>query len=76
MTFDALFQQFEVLLMCKLKGDLCAVTGFDYVDHVLERLTWPGDKALVRRHARTLVDLCYTGESESGSCNITSIVFL
>lgn len=54
-------QQFEVVVLSRLEWDLSAVTGFDYVDHVLERVSWSRNQPLVRRHARTLVDLCYTG---------------
>lgn len=56
-----LLQQFEVVVLSRLEWDLSAVTGFDYVDHVLERVSWSRNQPLVRRHARTLVDLCYTG---------------
>ncbi|XP_054262873.1 G1/S-specific cyclin-D3-like [Macrosteles quadrilineatus] len=53
-------RQFEVVLLAHLRWDLSAVTGYDLVDHVMERITWSRDQyPLVRRHAKTLVDLCY-----------------
>ncbi|XP_046666101.1 G1/S-specific cyclin-D2-like [Homalodisca vitripennis] len=53
-------RQFELVVLSRLKWDIATVTGFDYVDHVLERVTWSREQPLIRRHARTLVDLCYT----------------
>ena len=51
-----------MLILSKLKWTVTAVTGFDYVDHVLERVEWSKENPLIRRHAHTLVGLCYTGK--------------
>ena len=56
------FQNWEMLVLSKLKWNVTAITGFDYVDHVLERVDWSKENPLIRRHAHTLVGLCYTGE--------------
>lgn len=53
-------RRWELLVLSKLQWNVTAVTGFDYVDHVLERLPWTRRDATVRRHAHTLVALCYT----------------
>jgi hypothetical protein len=53
-----------VVLLSHLQWDSSSVTGYDLVDHVMERITWSRDNyPVVRRHAKTLVDLCYIGES-------------
>jgi len=49
-------------VLSKLEWNVTAVTGFDFVDHVLARVPWAADNPLIRRHAHTLVALCYTGE--------------
>lgn len=54
-------QRWELLVLSKLQWNVTAVTGFDYVDHVLERVPWTRRNTIVRRHAHTLVALCYTG---------------
>jgi len=51
-----------LLVLSKLKWTVTAVTGFDYVDHILERVEWSKESPLIRRHAHTLVGLCYTGK--------------
>ncbi|XP_034244982.1 G1/S-specific cyclin-D2-like [Thrips palmi] len=53
-------RRWELLVLSKLHWNVTAVTGFDYVDHVLERVSWTRRNATVRRHAHTLVALCYT----------------
>jgi len=60
-----LLQDWELLVLSKLKWTVTAVTGFDYVDHVLERVEWSKENPLIRRHAHTLVGLCYTGKFSS-----------
>ncbi|XP_023709754.1 G1/S-specific cyclin-D2 [Cryptotermes secundus] len=53
-------RNWELLVLSKLKWAVTAVTGFDYVDHVLERVEWSKESPLIRRHAHILVGLCYT----------------
>lgn len=57
------FQNWEMLILSKLQWDVCGITGFDFVDHILERCSWGNDTPLIRRHAHTLVSICYTGKS-------------
>lgn len=54
-------QNWELVVLSKLKWNVTAVTGFDYVDHLLERFTWGDAEARIRRHALTLVAISYTG---------------
>ncbi|KAG5882106.1 hypothetical protein JTB14_016869 [Gonioctena quinquepunctata] len=53
----------ELLVLSKLQWNVSAVTGFDYIDQVIERCTWGGENGLLRRHAHTLVSICYTEPS-------------
>nr|CAD7425404.1 unnamed protein product [Timema monikensis] len=55
-------RSWELLFLSRLKWNIAAVTGFDYVDHVLQRVSWGENNPVVRRHAHTLVSVCYTGE--------------
>lgn len=55
----------ELLILSKLKWDLTAITAYDFLDHILERLRGPllSDRAQVdslRRHTEHLVSLCAT----------------
>ncbi|KAJ8935124.1 hypothetical protein NQ314_012988 [Rhamnusium bicolor] len=51
----------ELLVLSKLQWNISAVTGFDYIDQVIERCSWGSENSLLRRHAHTLVSICYTG---------------
>nr|CAD7193983.1 unnamed protein product [Timema douglasi] len=53
-------RSWELLFLSRLKWNIAAVTGFDYVDHVLQRVAWGENNPVVRRHAHTLVSVCYT----------------
>ncbi|CAH1159615.1 unnamed protein product [Phaedon cochleariae] len=53
----------ELLVLSKLQWNASAVTGFDYIDHVIERCSWSNESSLLRRHAHTLVSICYTEPS-------------
>nr|CAD7257594.1 unnamed protein product [Timema shepardi] len=55
-------KSWELLFLSRLKWNIAAVTGFDYVDHVLQRVAWGENNPVVRRHAHTLVSVCYTGD--------------
>ncbi len=52
----------ELLLVEKLKWDLLAVTGFDFIDHILQRIKWSRHDQMIRRHSLVLLHLCYTGK--------------
>nr|CAH7753111.1 unnamed protein product [Callosobruchus chinensis] len=53
----------ELLVLSKLQWNVSAVTGFDYIDQVIERCNWGSENSLLRRHAHTLVSICYTEPS-------------
>lgn len=56
------FQNWEILILSKLQWNIAAVTGFDYIDHIIDRVSWGTESPLIRRHAATLVGVCYTGK--------------
>lgn len=51
-----------MLVLSKLEWNIDAITGFDYVDHIIERCSWGHENNFLRRHAHTLVSICYTGK--------------
>ncbi|XP_063709905.1 G1/S-specific cyclin-D2-like [Culicoides brevitarsis] len=53
-------RSWELLVVSTLQWNLSAVTGFDYIDHILERVPWGAENAHIRQHALTLVSVCYT----------------
>lgn len=55
-------QNWELLLISKLEWNINAVTAYDYVDHILERVKWGSDDARLREHAHTLIHVCNTGK--------------
>ncbi|XP_053101276.1 G1/S-specific cyclin-D3 isoform X1 [Hemicordylus capensis] len=51
----------EFLVLEKLKWDLVSVIANDFLDHILQRLPLPQQKAdLVKKHAQTFIALCAT----------------
>ncbi|XP_019872824.1 G1/S-specific cyclin-D2 [Aethina tumida] len=50
----------EQLVLSKLSWNIASITGFDYIDHIIERSSWGHESTLIRRHAHTLVHVCYT----------------
>ncbi|KAL1509207.1 hypothetical protein ABEB36_003980 [Hypothenemus hampei] len=61
-TYD-LIANWEILVLSKLQYNLSAVTGYDYIDQVIERCSWSQNHELLRRHAHTLVSICSTEPS-------------
>ncbi|NXC19709.1 CCND3 protein, partial [Corythaeola cristata] len=54
-------QDWEVLVLEKLKWDLVSVIANDFLAHILHRLPLPKDKMeLVKKHAQTFIALCAT----------------
>merc|ERR1711978_337229 len=55
-------REWELLVLYKLKWDLCASTGLDFLDHLLPRLPIPPhiDQQRLRRHVETSVALSST----------------
>lgn len=63
-VYNTLFsiQDWEVLVLEKLKWDLLSVIANDFLDHILQRLPLPQNKVdLVKKHAQTFIALCATG---------------
>lgn len=54
----------ELLIVCKIRWNLSTITASDFLDHILERVSWSKDHPLIRQHALTLINLCYTGKSQ------------
>ncbi|NWW50662.1 CCND2 protein, partial [Pedionomus torquatus] len=54
-------QEWELVVLGKLKWNLAAVTPHDFIEHILRRLPLPKDKLLlIRKHAQTFIALCAT----------------
>ncbi|XP_058065470.1 G1/S-specific cyclin-D2 [Anopheles bellator] len=53
-------RSWELLLISKLEWNINAVTAYDYVDHILERVKWGSDDSRLREHAHTLIHVCNT----------------
>lgn len=55
-------QEWEVLLLSKLDWDMSAVIAFDFVEHIIQRVTILYGSGfntdLVRRHSETLITMC------------------
>lgn len=57
-------QEWEVLVLGKLKWDLAAVIAHDFLALILHRLSLPSDRqSLVKKHAQTFLALCATGKN-------------
>uniref|UniRef100_A0A8C6X368 Cyclin D3 n=1 Tax=Naja naja TaxID=35670 RepID=A0A8C6X368_NAJNA len=55
-------EDWEYLVLEKLKWDLVMVIANDFLDHILHRLSLPQHKVhLVKKHAQTFIALCATG---------------
>lgn len=62
-TLFSNLQDWEVLVLGKLKWDLAAVIAHDFLALILHRLSLPSDRqALVKKHAQTFLALCATGK--------------
>lgn len=61
-TLLRLLQSWELLMISKLEWNITAVTAFDYVDQILERVNWGSDDSRLREHAHTLIHVCSTGK--------------
>ncbi|XP_054425328.1 G1/S-specific cyclin-D3 isoform X2 [Pteronotus mesoamericanus] len=56
-----MLEDWEVLVLGKLKWDLAAVIAHDFLALILHRLSLPSDRqALVKKHAQTFLALCAT----------------
>ena len=53
-----LFQSWEMLVLSRLRWDLCAVTPHDFLEQILSRLPLSGDEPqLLKKHAQTFISL-------------------
>ncbi|KAK4887266.1 hypothetical protein RN001_003537 [Aquatica leii] len=50
----------ELLVLSKLQWNAAGITGFDYIDQITDRFAWGSESSYLRRHAHTLVSICYT----------------
>ncbi|NXE77392.1 CCND2 protein, partial [Cochlearius cochlearius] len=54
-------QEWELVVLGKLKWNLAAITPHDFIEHILRKLPLPKDKLLlIRKHAQTFIALCAT----------------
>ncbi|XP_067357664.1 G1/S-specific cyclin-D2a isoform X4 [Channa argus] len=54
-------EEWELVVLGKLKWNLAAVTPNDFIEHIVRRLPLPEDKlALIRKHVQTFIALCAT----------------
>ena len=58
--FFLYLQDWELLVLCKLKWDLSAVTSIDFIDVLLHRLSLPSADILKRVRKAALVNLSMT----------------
>lgn len=57
-------QEWELVVLGKLKWNLAAVTPHDFIEHILRKLPQPSEKlSLIRKHAQTFIALCATGRN-------------
>lgn len=60
--FVCIYQEWELVVLGKLKWNLAAVTPNDFIEHIVKRLPLPVDKLdLIRKHVQTFIALCATG---------------
>ncbi|KAL7862591.1 hypothetical protein SRHO_G00115750, partial [Serrasalmus rhombeus] len=54
-------QEWELVVLGKLKWNLAAVTPNDFIEHIVKKLPLPEDKLdLIRKHVQTFIALCAT----------------
>lgn len=54
-------QEWELVVLGKLKWNLAAVTPHDFIEHILRKLPQQREKlSLIRKHAQTFIALCAT----------------
>lgn len=64
LSFILHLQQFEQLVLSKLKWDLSAITPHDFIEQILHRLIISRlEASQLRKHAQTFIALCATGQS-------------
>lgn len=67
---SVLLQEWELVVLGKLKWNMASVIPNDFIEHILRRLPLPKDKlAMVRKHTQTFIALCATGNALSQVCS-------
>ncbi|XP_046878724.1 G1/S-specific cyclin-D2b isoform X2 [Hypomesus transpacificus] len=61
MVASWMHEEWELVVLGKLKWDMAAVIPNDFIEHIVRRLPLPMDKlAVVRKHTETFIALCAT----------------
>ena len=55
-------QEWEVLVISKLKWDLCPITPIDFVDVLLAQLPMVSNSVTIRKHCATFIAVAATGK--------------
>ncbi|XP_067160542.1 G1/S-specific cyclin-D2 isoform X5 [Apteryx mantelli] len=56
-----MLEEWELVVLGRLKWNLAAITPHDFIEHILRKLPLPKDKLLlIRKHAQTFIALCAT----------------
>eukprot|EP00062_Callorhinchus_milii_P014210 gi/632963102/ref/XP_007897694.1/ PREDICTED: G1/S-specific cyclin-D3 [Callorhinchus milii] len=56
-----MLEDWEIVVLGKLKWDLSAVTPNDFIEHILGKLAFPVDKLeLIKKHTLTFIAMCAT----------------
>jgi len=78
LTLDDIME-WEVLLLSKLEWDVCSIIAFDFVEHIIQRLTSSGNNLSlpmesVRSSSETLITMCsgYHDFTNTSPCLIAS----
>ena len=59
------FQDYELLVLSRLKWDLSAITPHDFLEQILSRLPIDHERAqTIKRHAQTFIAICATGKPQ------------
>lgn len=57
------FENWEVVVLGKLRWNMAAVIPNDFLEHIMRRLPLPEDKLpMIRKHTQTFIALCATGK--------------
>ncbi|XP_015266677.1 PREDICTED: G1/S-specific cyclin-D2 isoform X2 [Gekko japonicus] len=56
-----MLEDWELVVLGKLKWNLAAITPHDFIEHILRKLPFPRDKVLlIQKHAQSFIALCAT----------------
>lgn len=61
-SFYCLLQDWELVVLGKLRWNMASVIPNDFIAHIIHRLPLPKDKlVMIRKHTLTFIALCATG---------------